>query len=63
MVRTILASACLAAALALAVGCSGQSGGGGQPRLANPDDSRVKNLQPAGVGAPGGAGGAKPNPQ
>jgi len=62
MIRSFIASACLVVALALVVGCGGQTGGGGGPKLANPDDPKVKDLAPAGVGGAGG-GQAKPNPQ
>jgi hypothetical protein len=57
MIRTLFASACVVAALTLAAGCGGQSGSGGQPKLANPNDSRIKDAGPAGVGGPAGGGG------
>jgi len=58
MLRGIFAATCLAFALALVAGCGSQNAGGGQPKLANPEDPKVKDQRPVGVGgAPKGAGG------
>jgi len=52
----------VAFALVLAIGCGGHNQGGGQPRLANPDDPKVKDQKPVEAGGvPKGAGG-KANP-
>jgi hypothetical protein len=62
MWQRILAITCVALALTLALGCGGQNTAGNQPKLANPDDPKVKDLAPIPVGGgPKGAGG-KANP-
>jgi hypothetical protein len=62
MIRILCGAACVLFALTLAVGCGNQAGGGGQPRLANPNDPKVKDLAPTpiGGGPKGNAGEAKP---
>jgi hypothetical protein len=60
MMRSLFATVCLAFALTLASGCNSQSeGGSGQPKLANPNDPKVKDLAPVQVQ---GGGGNKANP-
>ena len=49
MLRGFFAVTCLIFALSLAAGCGGQTAGGG-PRLANPNDPKVKDLAPVPVG-------------
>jgi hypothetical protein len=62
MWHRVLISSSLALALVLALGCGGRSSSGNQPRLANPDDPKVKDLAPVPVGGgPQGAAG-KANP-
>jgi hypothetical protein len=59
MLRTVFASAGLLLALTLLAGCGGQATQSG-PKLANPDDARVKNLK---VQTPSGGPGNKFSPQ
>jgi hypothetical protein len=58
MIRYVLLALVSVALLLPAVGCKKAGSGDGQPRLANPDDPRVKGLEPARVG--GGGGSANP---
>jgi len=60
MIRAFFASACVLAALVLIGGCGGQGGGGGvTPKLANPNDPKMKDVGgPVGIKG-GGVGGGK----
>ena len=61
MWRAIFAAACLAFALTMTVGCA-QNQGGAQPKLANPDDPKIKVLAPVPVGGGPKGAGNKANP-
>ena len=53
--KRVLGAVCVAAfALFTASGCGGDKNGpSGQPKLANPDDPKVKGMSPASPGAGG----------
>jgi len=64
MKRVLPAVCVLAFALLSAAGCGGDKNGpSGQPKLANPDDPKIKGMSPATPGTGGGAPKQQPSAQ